>query len=193
MEERLVRDATALDWRSCALATDVTSGERLVFATLATNEAYLREAERFAASSAASVTAFRCAAVVLSNELERAALSPRLAPVLLRGRSDWRPPREWCERHLSGWRHTSVLKLGALVLFLESGFSVLFVDADWRLTHNPLPSLRRCAASAGLELMGRRDDHFVNLGLLYAPPPAAPHTRQPAHISSAAPATSPPP
>ena len=156
----------AATWSRCNLRA-ATAQQPTLIATLATNPAYLAEAERLATSAAAVVAGFRCAAVVISDEVRSAAHSPKLVPVLLAGRSEWRPPVEWCERKLSGWRHTSVLKLGALLLFLSSGVDTLFVDADWRLSRDPLASLTRCAHLRHLDVMGRRDDHFINLGLLY--------------------------
>ena len=154
------------DWRRCSI-------DNVVVATLATNAAYLAQASRLVASAAAVVPNFRCAAMVVSDELQSAKVPSQLVPVFLPGRANWRPPPEWCVRKLSGWRHTSVLKLGALRLFLDHA-DVLFVDADWRFIQDPLPTLRRCAESK-LEVMGGRDDHFVNLGLLYVR--ATPTTR----------------
>ena len=152
-------------WTQCTIEFN---SYRLLIATLATNAKYLEQAENLATSAQSVIGVFRCAALIISDELKSAETSSRLQKVLIPGRSDWRPPAEWCEKKLSGWRHTSVLKLGALPLFLNYGVDVLIVDADWRITRNPIDSFRGCInGRRQLEIMGRRDDHFVNLGLLY--------------------------
>ena len=111
-----------------------------------------------------------CVAVAISSSVRDVAMSNLLAPMNLPGSSDWRPPPDWCTvRKLSGWRHTSVLKLQALLVILEHKLVAFFIDADWRFTADPLPALLGCP----LDLIGTRDDHFVNLGLLVVRPTRA--------------------
>ena len=100
-------------WTQCTIEFN---SYRLLIATLATNAKYLEQAENLATSAQSVIGAFRCAALIISDELKSAETSSRLQKVLIPGRSDWRPPAEWCEKKLSRMAphlgfEASVLKL----------------------------------------------------------------------------------
>lgn len=152
--------AVSASWQRCVL------GEiRLVLVSVAPNERYWQSLAELGASARTHLGAsFHCIAVSISDELAEQPQDATRVRVQLPGRASWRPSAEWCAtRRLSGWRHTSILKTALLQLVLADSFDALLVDADWRFTRNPLPALLGCPR---MQLIGMRDDRFVNLGLL---------------------------
>ena len=148
-------------WENCLVGP---ASERIIFASVATNAFYFAEAARLATNAKATLRygEFHCIALAVSDAVETTPANLLLQPLLLPGRASWRPEASWCKRKLSGWRHTSILKLGLLETVLSHGYGALVVDVDWRFTANPLPSLLGCR----LDLISMRDNHFVNIGLM---------------------------
>ena len=68
-------------------------------------------------------------------------------------------------KHLSGWRHSGILKMHALTLLLDHGFDLLIVDVDWRFVANPLAALR----AQPMSIVAARDQtrHMLNVGAMY--------------------------
>ena len=87
-----------------------------------------------------------------------------LAPVALaRWAAEWLAEPIFCQRRMSGWRQTHVLKTQALLRLLARGLHVLLLDADRRLVGDPLPALE----AIGVDVAGMRDEALINVGLLY--------------------------
>ena len=158
-----IRMSSDASWQRCLIGPAAEA--KIVFASVATNAFYYEEAARLATNAKAILNAgsFHCMAVAVSDAVIKTQTNQLLEPLLLPGRSDWRPPAEWCTRRkLSGWRHTSILKLGLMQLVLSAGLGIFVVDVDWRFRADPLPSLLGC----NFDLIGTRDNHFVNIGLM---------------------------
>ena len=134
--------------------------------TIATNAHYYSQAAELA-ESAAAVVGFLCTCVAVSDALRhsKSVHTQRLAPLLLPGSSTWRPPREWCAKKLSGWRHAGILKMHAIEVLLHRHFDLLLVDVDWRFVSNPLAGLRRL----GVPIVAARDQtrHMLNVGAMF--------------------------
>ena len=133
--------------------------------TAATSSVYL-EAAFLLAQSARDFAHFPCVhlaapARLLPLSTSHAAL---LAPVALaRWAAEWLAEPIFCQRRMSGWRQTHVLKTQALLRLLARGLHVLLLDADRRLVGDPLPALE----AIGVDVAGMRDEALINVGLLY--------------------------
>lgn len=124
----------SIGFRACA-------SNGTVVASAATNDVYLRQTIELGKSAAEAGVA--CIAVAVSTAVSPALLASTqyVRPLWLPRASDWRPPAHWCAKHIGGWRHSHVLRMGAMLHVLRAGHNVLFVDGDWRLAASPLAML----------------------------------------------------
>lgn len=147
--------------RDCSSSSSAAS-DRTVVLTVATSNDYLTQSDALA-ESAWKYLRLPCIHVSMPSELIASIEShPRLEPLSLPSWvKRWRPEAEFCVKRQSGWRQAHILKTQALLILLQRGNHVMLLDADRRLTGNPLPAL----LSTGMDVAGMRDEAFLNFGL----------------------------
>ena len=133
-----------------------------VVLTVATSPQYLDSCAELA-HTVRMHTPFECLFVALPARLHNAYPSI-LVPAPLPSWAQQHPVEPvFCERRMSGWRQTHILKTQALLMLLQQGQNVLLLDADRRLLGNPLPAF----ASSRADVAAMRDEAFLNFGLMY--------------------------
>lgn len=135
-----------------------------VVLTIATNVHYYSQASHLASSAVA--VGIPCICTAISDALLQTQVTRRVAPLLVADASQWRPPREWCVKKLSGWRHAGILKMHAIQLLLTRNLHVLVVDVDWRFSANPIPALSLPTTAS---VVAARDQtrHMLNVGAMW--------------------------
>ncbi|CAE8707262.1 unnamed protein product [Polarella glacialis] len=135
----------------------------------------------------AAVQGFPCAVAYIQEDFQEAChahvLPVRLSAELL-------PETQFCGdssveviqgetvklRQRWGWRRTQLYKVMAYRSVLKQGFDVLLMDTDWYFIADPLPffhSLFDASAGQSIDVVGKKDDHYMNFGLSWTRSSAA--------------------
>ena len=142
----------------------------------ATSATYWRAAEEAGARGRPTLP---CVVVSVSTDVPSGEMArASYAKALWLPAASWRPEERWCQRTLSGWRHTHLLKTQGLVHVLSRGFDCLLTDTDWQLFSPDLffDAMRRLA----VDVVAPREDcvglsdkvtksgcHRINLGFVW--------------------------
>lgn len=108
----------------------VISGTSTVIGMTASNTRYFRGIVEFA--NQAHARGAPCVVASVASFVDAA--HPLVRTLKLPLAAWWKPEEEFCDDHISGWRHAGVLKTQLMALLLRLGYDCFIIDADWTPT-----------------------------------------------------------